>query len=69
VLVYGLRMLYVKILYHRKYSAYVRYYQFQAPTLPGPWRLKPILSRTIVEIIPYQYLYWKGAKFSRTAVI
>ncbi|MFX1255235.1 MAG: pyridoxamine 5'-phosphate oxidase family protein [Promethearchaeota archaeon] len=69
VMVYGLRMLYVKTLYHRKYPEFVRYYQFKANSLPGPWRLRPILSRTIVEIVPYHFIYWKGTKFTKTTVI
>ncbi len=69
VMVYGLRMLYVKSLYHRRFPEFVRYYQFKANSLPGPWRLRPILSRTIVEIVPYQFIYWKGTKFTKTTVI
>ncbi len=68
VMIYGLRMLYIKILFHRKYSEYVRYYKFQSKSLPGPWRLRPILSRTIIEVIPRSYSYWEGTKFSRTDV-
>jgi hypothetical protein len=69
IVVYGLRMLYVKILFHRKYSEYVQYYKFKAEVLPGPWRLRPILSRTIVEVIPRSFTFWEGTKFSRAAVI
>jgi hypothetical protein len=69
VLVHGVKMLHIKILYHRKYEEYVRYYKFKAGILPGPWRLTPILSRTIVEVIPYQYTYWEGTKFTRTVAL
>jgi hypothetical protein len=69
VLVHGIKMLHIKMLYHRKYEEYVRYYKFKADKLPGPWQLRPILSRTIVEVIPYQYTYWEGTKFTRTVAL
>ncbi|MFW9991802.1 MAG: pyridoxamine 5'-phosphate oxidase family protein [Candidatus Odinarchaeota archaeon] len=69
VLIYGVRMFYVKMLYHRKYPEYVRYYQFKSELLPGPWRMRPILSRTIIEISVHQYTYWEGTRFVKTAAI
>ncbi|MFX1514613.1 MAG: pyridoxamine 5'-phosphate oxidase family protein, partial [Promethearchaeota archaeon] len=65
VLVFGLRMLLVRNLYFQKYPLYVSQYAKQSKFLPAPWRLRPIVSRTIIELIPERIIYWKGTKFGR----
>ncbi|MHA2224943.1 MAG: pyridoxamine 5'-phosphate oxidase family protein [Candidatus Hodarchaeales archaeon] len=69
VITYGIRMFNIRILYKKKYSKYMKFYQSNIPSLPGPWLLRPILSRTIVEVIPRSYTFWEGTKFSKAAVI
>ncbi|MFX0208217.1 MAG: pyridoxamine 5'-phosphate oxidase family protein [Candidatus Hodarchaeota archaeon] len=65
VFVLGLRMLLVRRLYVQKYSEYVSQYAKQSKYLPAPWRLRPIISRTIIQLIPERIIYWKGTKFDR----
>ncbi|MHA2052090.1 MAG: pyridoxamine 5'-phosphate oxidase family protein [Candidatus Hodarchaeales archaeon] len=65
VLFTGLRMLLIRNLFTRKYPDYLIQYSKNNQNLPRAWRTLPILSRTIIEIIPDRFIYWKGPRFSR----
>jgi hypothetical protein len=63
-LILGLRMLLIRNLFSRKYPQYLRQYAKKNKFLPRQWRTIPIFSRTLVEVIPDRFVYWKGTRFS-----
>jgi hypothetical protein len=65
VLTRGLRMLLIRNLFVRKYPDYITQYNLNNKNLPLAWRTLPILSRTIIEVTPDRFIYWKGTKYSR----
>jgi hypothetical protein len=65
VIFFGIRMLLIRKLFTKKYPHYVNVYKKNNRSIPFYWRTYPILSRTIIEIIPERFIYWKGNKFSR----
>ncbi|MHA2344719.1 MAG: pyridoxamine 5'-phosphate oxidase family protein, partial [Candidatus Hodarchaeales archaeon] len=65
VLTRGLRMLLIRNLFVRKYPEYIKQYSKNNQNLPLAWRTLPILSRTIIEVTPDRFIYWKGSKYSR----
>lgn len=62
LLVLGFRMLRVYILFKKKYPHYIAHYQKQNRNLPQAWQLFPIFSRTIIEIVPEQFFFWKASR-------
>ncbi len=65
-IVLGFRMIRTYFLFHRKYPHYINEYWRGSRELPRAWRIFPILSRTIIEIIPEQFYL---AKASRTNLV
>jgi len=65
VLLLGLRMYLIRNLFVRKYPEYLRQYSTSKRKLPRAWRTIPILSRTLIEVIPDKFIYWKGTRFFR----
>ncbi|MHA2366286.1 MAG: pyridoxamine 5'-phosphate oxidase family protein [Candidatus Hodarchaeales archaeon] len=60
----GIRMLNIRSLFVKKYPKYVDQYNDTSKIIPRRWRTFPILSRTLIEVIPSQTSYWKGSKFT-----
>ena len=67
VLVFGVRMLMVRFLFSRKYPNYLKSYYQNNKLIPRSWRTAPIISRTIIEIIPKRFSYWHGIKWVKVA--
>lgn len=69
IFIYSLRMLIVRRLFSQKYPHYLIEYQKQDRFLPSAWKIKLnpqyFISRTLIEVIPEKFIYWKGTKFSR----
>ncbi|MFX0149713.1 MAG: pyridoxamine 5'-phosphate oxidase family protein [Candidatus Hodarchaeota archaeon] len=61
-LLLGVLMIRIYLLFFRKYPNYLRYYWRVHRSYPSAWRLFPILSRTIIEIVPEQFFSWKSSR-------
>lgn len=61
-LLFGYRMSRIYYLFKRKYPHYVNQYRKINRDLPRAWQIFPILSRTIVQIIPDQIFLWKASR-------
>jgi hypothetical protein len=61
---FGLKMLQVRQLFVKKYPEYIEKYKKYNLFVPSQWRLNPIFSRTLIEINPDKFIYWKGTDFS-----
>jgi hypothetical protein len=61
-LVMGFRMIRTYFMFHRKYPQYLNKYWRGNKDLPRAWRIFPILSRTIIEVIPTQFYITKASK-------
>ena len=61
-LIFGLRMVRVYMLFRKKYPHYINQYQKENHNLPFAWRIYPLISRTIIEIIPNQFSFWKASR-------
>ena len=61
-LILGLRMARISLLFRKKYPHYISRYWKVHWTLPRAWQLLPILSRTIIEIVPEQFYFWKASR-------
>lgn len=61
-LIFGFRMVRVYILFKKKYPHYINQYQKENRNLPFAWRIYPLVSRTVIEIIPNQFFYWKASR-------
>ncbi len=61
-LLLGFRMIRTYLLFHRKYPHYINEYWRGSKELPKAWKVFPILSRTIVEVIPEQFYLIKASR-------
>jgi hypothetical protein len=61
-LILGFRMARVYFLFRRKYPNYIFQYQKENPNLPFAWRIYPFVSRTIIQIVPNQFAFWKASR-------
>jgi hypothetical protein len=61
-LLLGILMIRIYFLFFRKYPKYLKYYWRVRRDLPRAWQLFPILSRTIIEIVPEQFFSWKSSR-------
>ncbi|MFX0170875.1 MAG: pyridoxamine 5'-phosphate oxidase family protein [Candidatus Hodarchaeota archaeon] len=61
-LLLGVLMIRIYLLFFRKYPNYLKYYWRVHRRYPRAWRLFPILSRTIIEIIPEHFFSWKSSR-------
>ncbi len=61
-LIFGFRMVRVYMLFRKKYPHYISQYQKENRNLPFAWRIYPLVSRTIIEIIPNQFSFWKASR-------
>ncbi|MFW9779835.1 MAG: pyridoxamine 5'-phosphate oxidase family protein [Candidatus Heimdallarchaeota archaeon] len=67
VMVFGVRLLLIRRLFYKKYPEYLKQYEEQRRFLPSAWRTRPILSRTVVEVLPSRVIWWKGTKYTQIA--
>ncbi|OLS20611.1 MAG: hypothetical protein HeimC3_39930 [Candidatus Heimdallarchaeota archaeon LC_3] len=58
---FGLKMLQIRRLIQKKYPEYIEKYNL---FIPSQWRINPIFSRTLIEINPDRFIYWKGTSLS-----
>ncbi|MHA1991775.1 MAG: pyridoxamine 5'-phosphate oxidase family protein [Candidatus Hodarchaeales archaeon] len=61
---FGLKMLQIRRLFVRKYPDYIKKYKKHNLFIPSQWRINPIFSRTLIEINPDRFIYWKGTTLS-----
>lgn len=61
---FGLRMLQIRRLFQKKYPDYINKYKKFNLFIPSQWRINPIFSRTLIEVLPDKFIYWKGTNFS-----
>ncbi|MHA2156600.1 MAG: hypothetical protein ACXABU_14750, partial [Candidatus Hodarchaeales archaeon] len=61
-LIMGFRMIRTYFLFHRKYPQYINKYWRGSKDLPRAWQIFPILSRTIIEVIPEQFYLTKASR-------
>lgn len=61
-LILGYRMFRVYLLFYRKYPHYIAQYRKENQNLPRAWQIFPILSRTIIEIVPEKFFFWKVSR-------
>ncbi|MHA1995095.1 MAG: DUF7530 family protein [Candidatus Hodarchaeales archaeon] len=61
-LIMGFRMIHTYFLFHRKYPQYINKYWRGTKDLPRAWQIFPILSRTIIEVIPEQFYLTKASR-------
>lgn len=61
-LIFGLHILRIFFLFRKKYSHYISQYWKISRALPQAWQMIPIFSRTIIEIIPEQFFFWKASR-------
>jgi hypothetical protein len=61
-LLLGVLMIRIYLLFFRKYPNYLKYYWRVHRSYPSAWQLFPILSRTIIEIVPEQFFSWKSSR-------
>jgi hypothetical protein len=61
-LIFGFRMVRVYFLFKKKYPHYLSQYQKENRNLPFTWRIYPLISRTIIEVIPDQFSFWKASR-------
>lgn len=61
-LILGFRILRIYFLFRRKYPDYISEYWKENRNLPRAWRIFPIISRTIVEIVPENFYFWKASR-------
>jgi nitroimidazol reductase NimA-like FMN-containing flavoprotein (pyridoxamine 5'-phosphate oxidase superfamily) len=54
------RMLAALRLFMKKYPEYTR--KYSTSELPKAWQLTPIIARILVEVMPAEIIYWRGAK-------
>ncbi len=52
----------VFMLFLRKYPNYINYYRRYHEKIPRAWQALPIVSRTIIKIVPKQFFYWKASR-------
>ncbi|MHA2104692.1 MAG: hypothetical protein ACW981_14785 [Candidatus Hodarchaeales archaeon] len=57
-------MLQIRRLFVRKYPDYIKKYKKHNLFIPSQWRINPIFSRTLIEINPDRFIYWKGTTLS-----
>jgi hypothetical protein len=62
LLILGFRMIRTYILFQRKYPHYINEYWRGNKDIPRAWQVFPILSRTIIEIIPEQFYISKASR-------
>jgi hypothetical protein len=62
VFVFGIKMLLIRQVFNGKYPNYLTHYSSNAKYLPLKWRMFPILSRTLIEVIPYRMNFWRSNK-------
>ena len=62
LLIFGFRMVRVYFLLKKKYPNYLEQYQKENRNLPFAWRIYPIISRTIIEVLPDQLSFWKASR-------
>ena len=65
IMVYGLRLLLIRNLFQKKYPQYLSQYERKNRYLPTAWRTMPIFSRTIIEVLPQRFIWWKGTKYTQ----
>ena len=61
-LVRGFRMARLLMLFRRKYPHYISQYLKSQKNIPRAWKLFPVISRAIIEIIPDQLYFWKASR-------
>ena len=61
-LILGFRMIRTYFLFQRKYPQYINSYWRGNKDLPRAWKVFPILSRTIIEVIPEQFYLTKASR-------
>ncbi|OLS22444.1 MAG: hypothetical protein HeimC3_30770 [Candidatus Heimdallarchaeota archaeon LC_3] len=61
---FGLKMLQIRRLFQKKYPEYIEKYKKYNLFIPSQWRINPIFSRTLIEINPDRFIYWKGTNLS-----
>ena len=61
-LIFGFRMVRVYILIKKKYPHFIKLYWKENRNIPFAWRIYPLISRTIIEIIPDQFSFWKASR-------
>lgn len=61
-LLLGILMIRIYLLFFRKYPKHLKYYWRVHRNFPRAWQLFPILSRTIIEIVPEQFFSWKSSR-------
>ena len=55
----------VFMLFLRKYPNYISYYVRFHEKIPRAWQALPIVSRTIIKIVPEQFFYWKASRVNQ----
>lgn len=66
VIFVGFKMLLIRNLFLRHFPDYIKNYKKNIRKIPKEWRITPIFSRTLVEIIPDKFLYSKGSLLLQT---
>ena len=66
VIFVGFKMLLIRNLFLRHFPDYIENYKKNLSKIPKDWRIIPIFSRTIVEIIPEKFMYSKGSILMQT---
>jgi len=62
VLLFSPVLIRVLMLFLRKYPNYINYYWRFHEKIPRAWQVLPIVSRTIIKIVPEHFFYWKASR-------
>ena len=62
MLILGFHIFRIYFLFRKKYPCYTAQYLKKNWNLPRDWQILPIISRTIIEIVPEEFFLWKASK-------